>query len=196
MLPPEITGDLRDRIDAGLLRIGARRESKRMPRPKPVECLEDAYDVYAGELSRAGYALTAALLTEFIPSWVYQWSRGWLRTTRPVSGVIGNMLEGWMRTDRPVQPIPPAEVERWVRNRLKGRIMHWQAEALVPEAEPDVEKVLTRVQAKYTKDAIAHEAGIKRSTFYRWQRAPGSVRPENATAIVSALQRLDRKLSQ
>jgi hypothetical protein len=85
MAPPEITGDLRKRIDAGLLRIDAARHSpERATRPSVTGCLERAYDVYAGELSRAGWPLSETLLTEAIPAWVFEWAlaRRWLDMTR------------------------------------------------------------------------------------------------------------------
>jgi hypothetical protein len=201
MTPPEITGDLRDRIVAGLLRLDAARQSRRAERPRLAESLEGAFDIYARELARAGWPLTTALLNESIPFWVFMCARDrrWLLETQPLRGVRGNLLQGWMRMDRPVRRIPEAELQASVRKQLTGRITYWEAEALLPESSPDAERpvdLLARVRTRYNTKAIVHEAGVGRSTFYQWSRRPHSVRAGSAEAIVSALRRLARTLSK
>src|ERR1041385_3899171 len=144
-IPQEISGDLRNSIRAGLLRV----HSKHLERAGLTECLREAYDVYAELFQRAGWPLTETLLTESIPAWVFQWgvAREWLPypPLRYVRGK-GNMLEGWIIRSAYVR-IPESEltmqfgcykVTDWykadVLKRLASRIAYWQAEALVSRA--------------------------------------------------------------
>jgi hypothetical protein len=152
-IPPEITGELRDRIHAGLLRIDADRQSRSAPQPKLAKCLEAAYDVFAGELLGAERQLTEPVLAE-ISTWVFRWAWGrWLFTMRPISGwpgyfTMGDSSKVWQRDDhlvieadgtppssvlgqcRAFEPLSEAGLEAGVRKSLEGRIIHWQAEAL------------------------------------------------------------------
>jgi hypothetical protein len=153
-LPPELTGDLRDRIHAELLRIDAARRSRSAPRPKLAECLETAYDVFAGELLRHGRQLTGPVLTESIPAWVFLWAWGpWLGTTRSVPRWPGYFTMGdspdWWRRDghlvceaggsspffvlsqnQTFKPPSKTELKTGVRKTLEGRAVYWQAKAL------------------------------------------------------------------
>jgi hypothetical protein len=149
-IPQEVCGDLRDTVRAGLLRV----HSKYLKRVDLTECLEEAFDVYAGSVQRAGWPLTEDLLNESIPAWVFQWAvaRKWLPwpLLHHVPG-RGKIRSSW-------QPIPESEltvqfggylVTDWckadLRKRVASRIAIWQAEALVAraaeftgnEAEPD-----------------------------------------------------------
>ena len=132
-IPPEISGELRNRIRAGLLRVHA----KRLERTDLKTCLRESYDVYARLLRDAGWPLTETLLTESLPAWVYQWgvTKKWFLCPS------GHWVDG---RGNPPQFVPIPEAERKVpnhfkastRNALAGRISYWQAEALVPELSP------------------------------------------------------------
>jgi hypothetical protein len=188
MLPHDIDGELDKRIRAGLLRIEAERLDGRSR-------LERAYDVCAMELSRAGWPLSEALLTDTLPSLVYQWAKPWLPTTRQVAGVIGNMLEGWMRLDRPTQPISEAEMREWVKRLLARRVKYWQAEALSPQREDarqveeeSVRDLLIRLQEDYNKKELIGKSGVGKTAFHKWLKNPDSVKGSTATTIVSHLR--------
>jgi hypothetical protein len=138
-IPREISGELRTRIRAGLLKI----HSKRLERTELKVCLRESYDVYASLLRDAGWPLTEMLLTECIPAWVYQWAVANKWFPCPTGYLIvgrGNVFEGWI----PSQYVPISEAGRKVpdhlkafsRNALAGRISYWQAEALVSEVGP------------------------------------------------------------
>lgn len=129
-IPQEISGELRNRIRAGLLKV----HSKRLERTDRKTCLRESYDVYASILRDAGWPMTEILLKESIPAWVYQWAvaKEWL--PRPSGHWVdarGNLPQ--------FVPIPEAErrvpdrYKAYTRNALAGRVSHWQAEALVQD---------------------------------------------------------------
>jgi hypothetical protein len=115
-IPREISGELRKRIRAGLLRV----HSKRLERTADLKtCLRECYDVYATLLRDAGWPLTEMLLTEFLPAWVYQWgvAKEWFPYPPNYSGpkqVLGSYqivsIEEW-RDDPFEAPRIPSQFE-------------------------------------------------------------------------------------
>src|ERR1035441_6234879 len=86
---------IRQRVRAGLLRI----HSKRLERAKLLDCLRDVYDLSMSKLAKGGEPLTDSLLMDSIPVWVFRAAvdQKWIPypLIRPITGVVGNLLEGW-----------------------------------------------------------------------------------------------------
>jgi len=131
--------DIRDRIRKGLLRI----HSKRLEGAKLLECLRKTYNLYAGELVKAGEPLTDALLTDSLPAWVFRAAiaQKWIPypLIRPITGVVGNLLEGWYNPAGH-KVVPQAELtetfggykvtkgfEARFKKKLESRIAYWRA---------------------------------------------------------------------
>jgi hypothetical protein len=184
-IPPGITGNLRIRIHAGLLRVDAEWQTNPV---SAVVALRSAFDAFARELLAAGRPLTDAMLSE-ITAAVCKWGRAhnWLNKVAAQAG------------GQPPIPVPFAESLKYVRAHLKGPISHWRAEALLagigvkPEGgHQSALEQLKRAQARHGVEYIIQKAGIGHSTFYRWKADPHAVKPDNAEAIHTVL----RKLSQ
>jgi hypothetical protein len=205
MLPHEIGSEPEKRIRAGLLRIEAKRLDRRSR-------LERAYDVYANELSRAGWPLTETLLTESIPLWVYQWAKPWLPAKCYVPGARVALGGAWVGlpgrgTVPATRPLSEAEIRVWVKGLVATRIKYWQAEALSPQEETGMRRpragleeeargLAARLREHYTVNGIAVKdvCGVSRSTFLKWWRHPDLVRYESVETIVSCFRRAVKQL--
>jgi hypothetical protein len=113
-IPQEIPRELRNRILAGLLKI----HSKRLEHTELKVCLWEGYDLFASLLHAAGWPLTEMLLTESIPSWLYDWA-------------VAKKWFPYAPGRRITSHYAPAWPKEYVLKVLASRIAYWQAEALV-----------------------------------------------------------------
>jgi hypothetical protein len=219
-MPPNVTGELRDRIRAELLRINADIfQSSTAPKlkPKPDECLEAACDIYVKELLRAGWPLTSALLAD-IPMWVFQWAwvHRWPPTKRTIAkteprrnfrGHYFTVCTGYVE-----QPIPEADYRASVWEKMRGRIAYWQAEelarAIQERATPTrdastlgmlktlIERHGIDKTLRLLNELLGPDDGVTRSTLLAWRALeegkPVSKppKPEKRAKIAEAIRRL------
>ncbi len=132
---------VQERTRAGLLGV----HSKRLEGAKLEECLREAYDVCARELSGANEPIAEELLSESIPVIVFHAAveHRWVPYP-PVRWIPGggNMLEGWFRPSR-YEPLQQSELTETFgrykvnpgytdafKRHLESRITYWRAEAV------------------------------------------------------------------
>lgn len=127
------------------VRVGLRQvQSKKRAGARLLDCLSDAYDVYADAFYEAGEQLTDGLLTERIPALVhdvavkFKWLPHPSFRHRGRGAVVAGFLPGIYNPAR-YEPIPEVELTEIfggykVRNGyaaafvqiIEGRVLHWR----------------------------------------------------------------------